>query len=399
HVVQHEGRAQVFLQIAHLDVVDLDPFDVADEEPVSGSDSEITRLGIPVVPLFLRRFERRLLLRAAALVIDADVAERHVFNRIAGVAADDAAVFGGGVIDDHVADFDAPQFAGRRAFGRAHPAAQPEEDRGVGDVAHRDVGDRHVFEQPAVNRFKRQPARVIEDAVGDRDVFEAAVGFGAELDPARRAVVAVFLIFALAGAVEERALVVAADLAVGDRHVLGRAGEAEAVGTLQADAVIEGRVDAAIRDAHVAARVNVHPVAVRVELHVINRQVINAGREDGEPAAVQDRDVADHDIAAELEADRLVTAARGPAVIADETFAPDQAGPEDRNVFEALAPDQAVVPVAVTEVLKFAARRVRLGRVIGHAFGRGGGENRRALINVERDVALQANRDGEVSAG
>ena len=50
-------------------------------------------------------------------------------------------------------------------FGPAQAAAQAQEDRRVHNVAHGDVGDRHVYEQPAVHCFQRQPATVIKDNV------------------------------------------------------------------------------------------------------------------------------------------------------------------------------------------------------------------------------------------
>ena len=66
--------------------------------------------------------------------------------------------------------------------GARMPAAQPKEDGGVGDIAHRDVGDRDVLDVRAVHGFQREPARAVEDDVGDRDIAEIAFGFGADFD-------------------------------------------------------------------------------------------------------------------------------------------------------------------------------------------------------------------------
>ena len=73
-----------------------------------------------------------------------------------------------------------------------------------------------------------KPVAAFEDAVGDGDVLEAAVGFGAALDAAGAADALGVGGELLAGAVEHGAqLVGAGDVAVGDGEVLGGAGVAE----------------------------------------------------------------------------------------------------------------------------------------------------------------------------
>ena len=54
----------------------------------------------------------------------------------------------------------------------------------VNDVAHGGVGDGDVFKQRAIDRLESVALAAFEDAVGDGDVDEAAVGFGAALDAA-----------------------------------------------------------------------------------------------------------------------------------------------------------------------------------------------------------------------
>ena len=63
-------------------------------------------------------------------------------------------------------------------FRPAKPGAETEEERRA-DVAHGDAGEGDVFHERAVNRFEREAAAAFKDAVGDGDVLESAVGFGA----------------------------------------------------------------------------------------------------------------------------------------------------------------------------------------------------------------------------
>ncbi len=198
--------------------------------------------------------------------------KRHVLDGMAGQAADEDAVVGRDVVGDDVADVDAPGDAHRRIVRAAQPGAETDEDRRVHDVAHRDVRDGHVLHRAAVHLFERKPAAIIEHAVGNRDVLESAVGFGAELDAARRAAAASRRAFVRA--VEQRAFLVTAHLAVHDGDVLRCAGVAEAEATLETDAVVAGRIDRAVGDAHVAAAVDVHAVAVGVDLEVVDREIV-----------------------------------------------------------------------------------------------------------------------------
>src|SRR5205814_6734117 len=88
---------------------------------------------------------------------------------------------------------------------------------------------------------------------------------------------------------------------------------------------------------------------------------------------------------------RLVAAAHKP-------LAPDEAGAEYRDVLDTIAPDEAVVPVAVAEVL-ILVPLVRLRQIVlAVAVARVCGEYGRALVEVERDVALEPNREGAVRA-
>ena len=138
-----------------------------------------------------------------------------------------------------VADGDPPHPARRRVARRAPAVADPQEERRRRHVAHREVRDRHVLDVAAVHRLEGEAARAVEDAVGDGDVAEAAARLGAELDAAGRAVaVGRPLLRAAERAVEEGPEVVAAHLAVRDRHVLRGPRHAEGVRALEHDRVV-----------------------------------------------------------------------------------------------------------------------------------------------------------------
>ena len=100
--------------------------------------------------------------------------------------------------------------------------------------------------------------------------------------------------------------VAAGDEAVGDGDVLGGPVVAEGEGGLGADAVVPGRVDGAVGDADVLAAVDVHAVAVGVDLEVVDGEVVDAGEEEGEVASLEHGEVAELDVAAVFEADGLV---------------------------------------------------------------------------------------------
>src|SRR5207244_12152148 len=80
--------------------------------------------------------------------------------------------------------------------------------------------------------------------------------------------------------------------------------------TLREDAVVEWRVDGAIRDTNVFASIDVDAVAVRVDLQIVYRQVINAGGQNREVPAMQNRDIANDYVAAKLKTNRFVSPSR-----------------------------------------------------------------------------------------
>ena len=86
-------------------------------------------------------------------------------------------------------------------------------------------------------------------------------------------------------------------------------------------------------------------------------------------SAVQDGNIAQRHIATILQADRLVAHAGRKDVVSRasaQAFAPDQPRPNDGYIVDRFAPEQAVVPVTVAEVLELVPV-VGLGRVISAA--------------------------------
>ncbi len=82
-------------------------------------------------------------------------------------------------------------------------------------------------------------------------------------------------------------LITARDHAIADRDHLGRARIPQRKRTLQTDAVIPRRIHAAIRNAHIPAAINIHAIAVRIDFQIVDRQVIDARRQNPKMPAMQ----------------------------------------------------------------------------------------------------------------
>src|SRR5439155_7267396 len=96
----------------------------------------------------------------------------------------------------------------------------------------------------------------------------------------------------------------------------------------------------------------------------------------------------------------LVAAALGLLAAARHAFAVDFSRPDDGDVFQVLAPDERVVPVAMAEVLVLLfAGGVELGVVVVVAVFFAGADDGGALHQMKRDVAFEMDGDREVIAG
>src|SRR5262249_49651291 len=150
---------------------------------------------------------------------------------------------------------------------------------------HGDPHDRDVLHASAIHGLEREAAAALEDAVGHRNVLEAAVRFRAALDAAGALPATVLRSIGkrFEAAVEQRAdLIAAGDQAIGDGDILGCTRMAEGKRALQADRVVPGRIYAAVDDADIATAIDVDTVAVGVDLQIVDRHVVDPRRQNGE---------------------------------------------------------------------------------------------------------------------
>ena len=87
---------------------------------------------------------------------------------------------------------------------------------------------------------------------------------------------------------------------------------------------------AAIRDTHIPAAIDIHAVTVRINLQIVDCEIVDTGRQNSEVPAVQNGKVAKQHISAILQRDRFV---RDPSVFGHRPGSPAAAQP--------LTPDQA----------------------------------------------------------
>src|SRR6266498_534694 len=229
-------------------------------------------------------------------MVDTYVAHSHVFDWVTGDASNDRSVSRIGVIDDDVADRDTPQSTDFGRLFRSTPTrSQPEEKGRISDIAHHNIIDRYAFEQTAVNRHESEAPGVVKDAIRDCYIPETAVGFSAKLYPTSRKVTPPLTVklapvvnkLAFVCTIERCAFIITAEIAVRDGYILSRLRMTEREGAFQTKGVVERRVDVAIRDMHVPASINVNAIAIRIYLHVVDGQIVNARREYAKVATMQ----------------------------------------------------------------------------------------------------------------
>src|SRR4029077_4045173 len=135
---------------------------------------------------------------------------------------------------------------------------------------------------------------------------------------------------------------------------------------------------------------------VGVDLQRLQRQVVDASRQYGKMAGGQYPNVAHEHVAAAFEGDRLVSdpgrigrrQARFSRFASTQAPAADETRSNDCDVVDVLAPDQAVVPMVMTEVLVAFEWCIRFGGVKAIAWGP---QNDSAHLKMQCDITFEMN--------
>jgi hypothetical protein len=231
-------------------------------------------------------------------------------------------------------------------------------------AVHDDARDADPFERAAVHHFQRNAgqAGVVNRAVRDDDVLEAAVRFGAQLEGVARPT----------------------QHAIGDDHILRGAVRAG----LQRDGVVAGN-DFAVGDAHPLGAIDVDAVVVRIyaamdvdaaDLHLIAGQVVlhPHGR-------VFEADISDRDIAAAHETHGERTHFVG--ALESGALSIDRAAPANADVLQTFRVNEALLRVRVRKGTQGWHERWIVLKVLA-------AEQHRAGVQMERHPALQDDGPG-----
>src|SRR5690348_14563685 len=153
---------------------------MANEKSVRRHGTKHVRLGI--LTFEFRRLQVRHRARAASSLVEINITDLEVFNGVAGNTADDGSEPRIGVVADDVAQNNSPHLPHRPSLRPAHPAAQAQKYGRLKDVAHGDAAENNFLQQGAVHALQGNAIAAFKNAVGNGDVFEAAVRFGAEFN-------------------------------------------------------------------------------------------------------------------------------------------------------------------------------------------------------------------------
>ncbi len=247
----------------------------------------------------------------------------HVLNIMSRNSADNARIAHRRALRNDVADVDVPDRARLRISRPAQPAPQPNVQRRARHLPHHDVRNRHVVDHPSIHAFDRQALAIVEQTVRDRDVLESPVRFRPELDASRPRDVPIFPIWPDAVArpdllerpIQQRSLLIpSADQAIRDRHVFRIPNVTQPVRTFEHDRIVVRRIHAAIRNRHVPAAVDVHPVTIRVDLHVVDGQSVHRRRQDSEMPPFINREIPQNDVVGMSSARSPCRRSRWPAL-------------------------------------------------------------------------------------
>ena len=126
--------------------------------------------------------------------------------------------------------------------------------------------------------------------------------------------------------VKECSAVITAYLTVGDRHILCRSGKTQAERTFQTNAIVPGRINAAVGYPDVTAAVYIDPIAVGVHFQVVDGKIVNAGSQNTKVAAIEDAEILKNNIPAEFQGNSFISNGRPERAAPAKTLAEDKAG-------------------------------------------------------------------------
>src|SRR5262249_25535537 len=155
------------------------------------------------------------------------------------------------------------------------------------------------------------------------------------------------------------------------------------------DTIILGRIHRAVGNADVSATIDVKPITVGVDLDVADSHIVHAGRQQDEPPTLENGEVFQIHVAAQLERNGLVALPLRRTSVTQQPTPPDHPGAEYGNILEVLTPDETVPPVTVAKILvDKVPPEIGLTVVVTRLAGLrlGGGNDGCAVIDQQSDV-------------
>src|SRR5579864_615527 len=182
-VVEPECRPRVRRLGRNFKIADLDIPRMPHKQARRGKVAKHRWLGILLC--FLRRIDLSRFRRASAHLMQVDITDLHVFDRMPGYAGNNRGQHVG-VAAGEIADEDPLQRADLGFRLRpAQPRSQPQEEGRGAHVAHGYANKGNVLADRAVHGLQRETPTTFEHTVRDCDVLEAAIRLRAALDAPR----------------------------------------------------------------------------------------------------------------------------------------------------------------------------------------------------------------------
>ena len=165
------------------------------------------------------------------------------------------------------------------------------------------------------------------------------------------------------------------------------------------------RIHFGIADGEILAAVDIYAVTVGVDSHVIYRSALTSRYDDGEVAATIDCHIANKDILAGLQGNRLVASAYRTSlhlsclfsIVFGESFAVNHSATRDRYILLAISPYQGVMEISVPTVLIL--WESELLRLVISLHACRCSNDYSPCLNTEFDVALHAYGTRQIATG